>query len=237
MKGGEEQYDAQVHRARGILEQLQFTKSAAETELLIARETVRLETLRAGAAADRVAFLQNRAMNATAWYHMAGLYRDLVRQVTLWATRWGWMAERALEFETSTPVAIVRMDYDRRRLGTEMLVSDLDALQIRLREFRERFRDVPNVIEREFRLSQDFHEQFRVLTSPTAPAEMAPVAEGLRRIQFTTDLYRFDAKVPGRYAFARVLGVEIEIQGDIAAGVVTGHLENSSIRLIGVRRI
>src|SRR5262249_26462369 len=136
---------------------------------------------------------------------------------------------RALEFEINHRVDLIRMDYHTMPLGSERLVGDIDSLQSRLLQFRERYRDVPNIIEREFHFSRDFHEAFRALTSPATPSESHGAAEGLRRVQFTTKLDEYDVKIPGRYAFARVFGVEMEIQADVGTGLVTGYLENARL--------
>ena len=176
---------------------------------------------------DRLDFLRNRTLNATAWYELARLYRELAEAQVRAAGRWGWMAERALEFELNTTVSTVRMDYHLVPLGAERLRADLDRLRMVLAEFRERFRDIPNIVEREFRFSIDFPQHFRALTSQATAAPAEAVGHGVRAVEFRTAMADYDARLPGRYAFGRVLGVELELQTDIAVGVFTGHLENA----------
>lgn len=223
------EYEAKVRQAEGALRQLEFARSIAEVEQLIAGKTVQLERFRERFAGDRLRFLAEREMNASNWYRLAGIYEELLGNVMQAATRWAWLAERALEFEINHRVELVRMDYHTMPLGSERLASDIDGLQSRLMEFRERYRDVPNIIEREFHLSRDFHEAFVALTSPAAPVESNGAAEGLRRVGFTTTMDQYDEKIPGRYAFGRVFGVELEIQADVGTGLVTGYLENARL--------
>jgi hypothetical protein len=223
------EYEAKVRQAEGMLRQLDFARSIAEVEVLVARKTLELEQFRERLATDRVQFLAVRDMNASHWYRMAAIYKGLLDQVTQSAARWAWLAERALEFEINHRVDLIRMDYHTMPLGSERLMGDIDSLQSRLLQFRERYRDVPNIIEREFHFSRDFHEAFRALTSPATPSESHGAAEGLRRVQFTTKLDEYDVKIPGRYAFARVFGVEMEIQADVGTGLVTGYLENARL--------
>ena len=40
---------------------------------------------------------------------------------------------------------------------------------------------------------------------------------------------QYDEKIPGRYAFGRVFGVELEIQADVGTGQITGYLENARL--------
>jgi hypothetical protein len=96
-----------------------------------------------------------------------------------------------------------------------------------LAEFRERFRDIPNVVEREFQFSIDFPQQFRALTSQATAPPAEGLGPGVRAVEFRTAMADYDARLPGRYAFGRILGVELELQTDIAVGVFTGHLENA----------
>lgn len=223
------EYEARVRQAEGTLRQLEFARAIAEVEQLIAAKTVELEHFRERFTADRVRFLSEREMNASHWYRLAGIYRELLDNVLQSAARWAWLAERALEFEINHRVELIRMDYHSMPLGSERLVGDIEVLQTRLMEFRERYRDVPNIIEREFHLSRDFHEAFVALTSPAAPVETNGAAEGLRRVQFTTTMGQYDEKVSGRYAFGRVFGVELEIQADVGTGLITGYLENARL--------
>ena len=235
---------AQTHRAKAALSQLEFNKSLAETELLVAQTNFELETLRYNYASERMAFLELREMNVSVWIEIAKFYRSLLEEVVKNANRYAWFAEQALEFEINTRIDLIRMDYHHissksahgmeastggSELGSERLLTDIDALHERLIEFREHFRDVPNIIEREFRLSQEFHEQFRTLTSTESPPAMPKVARGLRRAGFSTTMEAYDRKIPGRYAYGRIAAVEVEIQGDVAPGTVTGYLENARL--------
>ena len=194
------EYEAKVRQAEGALRQLEFARSIAEVEQLIAGKTVQLERFRERFAGDRLRFLAEREMNASNWYRLAGMYEELLGNVMQAATRWAWLAERALEFEINHRVELIRMDYHTMPLGSERLMSDIDGLQSRLMEFRERYRDVPNIIEREFHLSRDFHEAFVALTSPAAPSSpTAPprgcVASGSRR-RWTSTTRRSQAATP-----------------------------------------
>jgi hypothetical protein len=221
------EYRASVERSRAAADAAEFHRRIADIERLIADETLAIEQMRQANVIDRLDFLRNRTLSATAWYQMAALYRELFEVQVQMAARWAWIAERALEFELNTAVSIVRMDYHLVALGAERLRADLDRLRTELAEFRERFRDIPNIVEREFRFSIDFPQQFRALTSqaPTAPAEA--LAPGVRAVEFHTTMAQYDVRLPGRYAFGRILGVELELQTDIAVGVFTGHLENA----------
>ncbi|HEU5322609.1 MAG TPA: hypothetical protein VFX28_17515, partial [Methylomirabilota bacterium] len=165
MRTRELEYESAVARNQAALEAAEFRRRLAELEQLIAQDTLAIEEARNAQFQERVDFLRHRTLNATYWYETARLYREMAEAKIQAAARWAWMAERALEFELNVPVARIRMDYHLLPLGAERLRSDLDELQVTLAEFRERYRDVPNIIEREFHLSRDFHEQFRALTS------------------------------------------------------------------------
>jgi hypothetical protein len=223
----EMQYQAARDQARASAEAAEFHRRLSELERLIAGESLTIEEIRRANAVDRLEFLRNRTLSATAWYEMARMYRELAEAKVAVAGRFGWMAERALEFEINVPVSTIRTDYHLLPLGAERLRSDLDQLSVVLADFRERYRDIPNVIQREFRFSTDFPQQFRALTSqaPAAPAE--DIGHGVRAVEFHTTMADYDSRLPGRYAFGRVLGVEVELQTDIPPGVITGHIENA----------
>jgi hypothetical protein len=223
----EMEYQAAVDQARASAESAEFHRRLSELERLIAGESLSIEEVRRADAVERLDFLRNRTLSATAWYEMARVYRELTEAKVVVAGRFGWMAERALEFEINVPVSTIRTDYHLLPLGAERLRSDLDQLNVVLADFRERYRDIPNVIQREFRFSTDFPQQFRALTSqaPAAPAE--DIGHGVRAVEFRTSMSQYDSRLPGRYAFGRVLGVEVELQTDISPGVITGHIENA----------
>ena len=224
------EYEAKVRQAEGALRQLEFARSIAEVEQLIAGKTVQLERFRERFAGDRLRFLAEREMNASNWYRLAGIYEELLGNVMQAATRWAWLAERALEFEINHRVELIRMDYHTMPLGSERLASDIDGLQSRLMEFRERYRDVPNIIEREFHLSRDFHEAFRRAHQPRRPRRVQRRRRGAasRRVHDDDGPVRREDPRP-RYAFGRVFGVELEIQADVGTGLVTGYLENARL--------
>ncbi len=222
-------YEGAVIQRQAQVDAADFRRRLAEIEVLIAEDSLAIEEMRGAYLNDRLRFLQNRTLTATYWYQIASLYRELAESQLKTAARWAWMAERALEFETNIPVSIVRMDYHLLTLGAERLRSDLDQLVVILAEFRERYRDVPNIIEREFRFSVEFPEQFRALTSLDASPPAESLSPGVRSVEFATTMQAFDKRLPGRYAFGRVLGVEVELQTDIAPNVFSGHVENARV--------
>ena len=221
------EYQANVERSRAAADAAEFHRRIAELERLMADDTLAIEEMKQANLVDRLGFLRNRTLNATAWYGLAAVYRELAETQVRTAGRWAWVAERALEFELNTSVSTVRMDYHLVPLGAERLRADLDRLRIVLAEFRERFRDIPNIVEREFRFSIDFPQQFRALTSQATAPPAEGLGPGVRAVEFRTAMADYDARLPGRYAFGRILGVELELQTDIAVGVFTGHLENA----------
>lgn len=223
----EMEYQAAVDQARASAEAADFHRRLSELERLIAGETLTIEEVRRANVVERLGFLRNRTLSATAWYEMARVYRELAEAKVAVAGRFGWMAERALEFEINVLVSTIRTDYHLLPLGAERLRSDLDQLSVVLADFRERYRDIPNVIQREFRFSTDFPQQFRALTSQAAAAPAEDIGHGVRAVEFRTSMAQYDSRIPGRYAFGRVLGVEVELLTDISPGVITGHIENA----------
>ena len=135
------------------------------------------------------------------------------------ATRWAWLAERALEFEINHRVELVRMDYHTMPLGSERLVSDIDgaavaahgvprALPGRAQHHRARVPPVAG-LPRGVRRAHEPRRAGRVQRRRRGPAAR----------RFTTTMDQYDEKVPGRYAFGRVFGVELEIQADVGTGL------------------
>lgn len=225
----EMQYEANKRQLEANLESLYFQKQLAEIEVTLSEQTLQIERLQQRHAEERLQFLNNRQLTATFWYEMARIYRDMAKVQVLTAARWAWFAERALEFETNISIDILRMDYHLEKAGADRLLKDLDRQRLQLVAFRERYRDVPNIIEREFRFSTDFPEQFRALTSTTDAAPVVRLGHGVRAVEFQTPIYAYDVRLPGRYSFARIMGVEIEFQTDVSSGIFTGHLENAKI--------
>ena len=227
----ENEMAAAVEHAVASAEAAGFRVRLAEIEKLVAQESRDIEQARGRHLEERLNFLRNRVLNATFWYQTSAIYRVLAETQVRAAGRYAWMAERALEFETNLPAAVVRMDYHLIPLGAERLRADIDRLRALLVEFRERYRDIPNVVEREFRFSVDFPDQFRALTVNDALASQAAesLGPGVRAVEFRTAMRLYDERLPGRYAFGRVLGVEVELHTDVSPGVFTGHVENCRV--------
>jgi hypothetical protein len=105
------EYEANVERSQAAADAAEFHSRVADIERLMADDSLAIEQMKQANLVDRLGFLQNRTLNATAWYGLAAVYRELAETQVRTAGRWAWVAERALEFELNTPVSTVRMDY------------------------------------------------------------------------------------------------------------------------------
>ena len=132
--------DAQNSRGDTLATMKTQALPAAEAQLDIAKRSVVVAGLNQQiAAADSdlanqlLIYADVRFLNIEFWTYMSNLFQRIYRQYLTLATRFSWLAERALSYEQNLDIRIIRIDYfNRQKQGAgsaEQLQLDLATLE------------------------------------------------------------------------------------------------------------
>ena len=164
-----------------------------------------------------LAYYDNKLLNADFWSAMATvLKRAMQRYLELgaWA---GWLAERALSFEQSRNINIMRLDYYPRTLqgatGADLL--QLDLAELEASHIAGTHAMVP--FRHTFSLAVDF------------PLEFGQIKKHGRG-KFMTDEYTLRAAYPGTFGH-RINTVAVTLSGTLATKTLRGVLSNSGVSI------
>ncbi|MCJ1243563.1 hypothetical protein MMC30_000760 [Trapelia coarctata] len=179
---------------------------AAEAQLDIAKRSVVVAGLNQQiAAADSdlasqlLVYADVRFLNIEFWTYLANFFQRIYRQYLNLATRFSWLAERALSYEQNLDIAIIRMDYyNRQKQGAgsaEQLKLDLASLEAQYLSSQQETIPIKYTVS----LARDFPLQFALLLNTgkcivpmtEEPLQLAyPGTYGYRAVAVTPTLSR-----------------------------------------------
>ncbi|HEY8460663.1 MAG TPA: hypothetical protein VIM99_09800, partial [Blastocatellia bacterium] len=192
--------------------------AARQSEVTIANLQKEIAQADAELASALINFQANRAFNIEFWASLAAVVRRAMRRYLELAARFGWLAERALEYEQDRAIDIMRFDYYPAKLHG---VTGADLLQLDLAELEAARLDGVKVtvpVKHTYSMVSDFPLQFAQLKKTG-------------RCSFQTTELPFRHAYPGTYGY-RVVAVSVAIKGVAGVAPVRGLLRNQGVSMM-----